>query len=78
MPKFKCNLFKCNKELCNQQYIGFRTKVFWGGIKTIKHLGYVRNKVLTQATGTDFNLPGQRKNNMEFTLAEKVRSMDLH
>ena len=77
MPKFKCNQLKCNKELCKQQCIG-RTKVFWEGIKTKKHLGYVRNKVLTQATGTDFNLPGYSKNNMEFTLAEKARSMDLH
>ena len=67
-------LIQCNKEQCKQQYIGFTTKVFRERMK--QHLGYVRNKVLTQATGTHFNLKGHSKNNMEFTIVEKVRSMD--
>ena len=67
-------LIQCNKEQCKQQYIGFTTKVFRERMK--QHLGYVRNKVLTQATGTHFNLPGHSKNNMEFTIVEKVGSMD--
>ena len=37
-----------------------------------QHLSYVINKVLTEATGTHFNLPGHSKNNMEFTIVEKV------
>ena len=41
-----------------------------------QHLGYVRNKVYSQATGEHFNLRGHSKNNMEFTIVEKVRSQD--
>ena len=41
-----------------------------------QHIGYVRNKVLTKATGEHFNLPGHDKSNMKFTILEKVRSTD--
>ena len=41
-----------------------------------QHIGYVRIKVLTKATGEHFNLPGHDKSNMKFTILEKVRSTD--
>ena len=42
----------------------------------LQDLGYVRNKVLSKATGEHFNLPGHTKNNMTFTKIEKVRKVD--
>ena len=42
----------------------------------LQHLGYVRNKVLSKATGEHFNLPGHTKNNMTFTKIKKVRKVD--
>ena len=42
----------------------------------LQHLGYVRNKVFSKATGEHFNLPSHDKNNMKFTIIEKVRSQD--
>ena len=41
-----------------------------------QHLGHVINKTLSKATGENFNLPGHEKNNMKFTILEKVRSAD--
>ena len=41
-----------------------------------EHIGYVRNKILSRATGEHFNLPGHSTHNMKFTILEKVRSVD--
>ena len=65
---------ECDKERCKKRYIGFTTKEFRE--RMCQHLGYVRNKTLSKATGEHFNLPGHDKNNMKFTILEKVRSAD--
>ena len=41
-----------------------------------QHIGYARNKVLAKATEEHFNLPGNDKRQMKFTILEKVRSID--
>ena len=41
-----------------------------------QHLGYIRNKTLSKASGEHFYLPGHDKNNMKFTILEKVRLAD--
>ena len=67
-------LIECNKDRCTKRYIGFSTQVFRE--RMLQHLGYVRNKVLSKATGQHFDMPGHTKNNMTFTMIEKVRSVD--
>ena len=63
----------CDKDSCKKQYIGmtqdFRERIY-------QHVGYVRNKTLTRATGEHFNLPGHAMNNMKFSILEQVRSND--
>ena len=41
-----------------------------------QHLGYIRNKQLNQAIKAHYNLPGDNKNNVKFTIIEAVRSQD--
>ena len=67
-------LIQCEKERCKQQYIGYTQQEFRE--RMCQHIGYVRNKVLSKATGQHFNLPGHSKNDMKFTIIEKVRSSD--
>ena len=67
-------LLQCDKENCRKQYIGetnqeLRERIY-------QHIGYVRNKVISRATGEHFNLPGHSSHNMKFTILEKVKSID--
>ena len=48
----------CDKDGCQQKYIGMTQKI-WE--RTYQHLGYVRNKMTSIATGAHFNLPEQHK-----------------
>ena len=41
-----------------------------------QHIGYVRNKKLSKATGEHLNLPGHRIHHMKFIILEKVKSFD--
>ena len=41
-----------------------------------EHLGYVRNKVISESMRKHYNLPGHSKNDMKFTIIEKVKSTD--
>ena len=67
-------LIECQKERCKKNYIEFTTRQFREIM--CEHLGYARNKVTSEAIGEHYNLPGQSKNNMEFTIIEKVKSKD--
>ena len=67
-------LIQCEKERCQQKYIGYTHQEFRE--RMCQHLGYVRNKLLNKATGQHFNLPGHSKNDMKFTILEKVKSND--
>ena len=67
-------MLECQKDNCRQRYVGYSERNFRE--RLYEHLGYVRNKVLSKATGTHFNLPGHRMADMKFTLVEKVKSKD--
>ena len=41
-----------------------------------EHLGYVKNKHLTKATGGHYNLPGHTVSDMRVTIVEKIHSSD--
>ena len=67
-------LLECEKEYCKQKYIGTTQQEFRDRI--YQHIGYVRNKQISKATGEHFNLPGHRSHHMKFTILEKVKSLD--
>ena len=66
-------ILECDKDNCKQRYIGmtenFRERIY-------QHVGYVRNKNMTRATGEHFNLPGHAMKNMKFSILEQVKSQD--
>ena len=66
-------MVECDKDECRQKYIGmtkhFRERIY-------QHLGYVRNKDISKATGQHFNLPGHGMKNMKFCILEQVKSQD--
>ena len=41
-----------------------------------EHLGYVKNKHITKATGAHYNLPGHTVSDMRVTIVEKIHSSD--
>ena len=65
---------KRKKERCKKHYIGFTTRQFRE--RMCEHLGFVRNKVTSEAMGEHYNFPGHSKNYMKFTIIEKVKSKD--
>ena len=67
-------LIECQKETCKKRYVGFTTRQFKD--RMCEHLGYVRNKVISESMGEHYNLPGHSKNDMKFTIIEKVKSTD--
>ena len=42
-----------------------------------QHIEYVRNKIISQATGFDFRSPGHSLSDLKFTVLEQVRRWDL-
>jgi hypothetical protein len=67
-------LVECDKDKCKKQYIGVTQQEFRDRI--YQHIGYVRNKQTSRATGEHFNLPGHNIHNMKFTILEQIRSRD--
>ena len=65
---------ECDKDKCKKQYIGVTQQEFRDRI--YQHIGYVRNKQTSRATGEHFNLPGHNIHNMKFTILEQIRSRD--
>ena len=57
-------MIECNLDRCRKRYIGERENV---KNHFLQHLGYVKNNILTQATGSHFNLPGHDISNMTLT-----------
>ena len=67
-------ILECQKEQCKQKYIGETERKF---IKRVyEHIGYARNKVISQTTGYHFNLPGHSTEDMKFSIIEKVKKND--
>ena len=67
-------LLECDKDNCKKQYIGITHQELRERI--YQHVGYVRNKTLSRATGEHFNLAGHSMHNMKFSIIEQVKSSD--
>ena len=67
-------LIYCAKENCKQRYIGESKRPIQNQITD--HRGYIVNKNIDKATGTNFNLPGHSRDNMKFTILEQVKQND--
>ena len=59
-------MLECNKDRCNKRYIGQSIQNFRNRIS--QHLGYIRNRDLSKATGHHFNSIGHTINNVTFTI----------
>ena len=71
-----CEKTNCEqKEKVQQRYIGESERSLKERIS--EHLGYIRNKNQTYATGHHFNLPGHSKNDLKVTVLEKVKKNDI-
>ena len=64
-------LIECNKERCHKRYIGQTDKTL--NERILQHLGYIRNNVLSKATGQHFNSPGHTIHNLTVTIIEQVK-----
>ena len=62
-------------EKCKQRYIGESERNLKERMS--EHIGYVKNNIITQATGEHFNLPGHDQTKMKFTIIEKVKKSDV-
>ena len=67
-------MIDCQKERCRQRYIGVTQRSFRKRVN--EHIGYVKNKKISEATGEHFNLPGHSHTDMKFTIIEQVKSLD--
>ena len=59
---------------CRMQYVGESERSLQDRFS--EHLGYVKNKHLTKATGGHYNLPGHTVSDMRVTIVEKIHSSD--
>ncbi len=60
---------------CMMQYIG--TSKLTAQARLSNHVGYIRNKNLSQPTGKHFNLRGHSLSDMSFVILEKVYSEEV-
>ena len=68
-------MIECTKERCNQKYIGETERSLKDRIS--EHIGYVRTKKSSQATGYHFNLPGHSVGDLKVTGLERVIKPDI-
>ena len=67
-------MIECNLDRCGKRYIGQTERKLKERMS--EHRGYVTNRILTEATGLHFNLPGHSIANMTITILEKVKKND--
>jgi len=67
-------IIECTKDNCKERYIGETERMFKERI--YDHIGYVKNKNESQATGLHFNKPGHSVSDMKFTVIEGVKKND--
>ena len=85
LKSFNCDtqnviyMIQCKKQRCRNSdtyiYIGETEHQIKNRIG--QHIGYIKNKVITQATGQHFNFPGHSVSDMEFSVLEQPNSWDL-
>ena len=68
-------MIECSIENFKQQYIGETERNVRKRI--LDHVGYVKNKIVSKATGFHFNLPGHSISNIQVTIIEKVKKSDI-
>ena len=67
-------MISCNLDRCRKQYVGETERIFTNRIQD--HIGYIKNNMLTKATGHHFNSQGHSLSNMNVTIIEKVTEFD--
>ena len=67
-------MIQCNLEKCKQKYLGESERTLHERMS--EHVGYVRTKKISLATGEHCNKPGHSLGNMTVTILEKVKSQD--
>ena len=67
-------MIQCNIDKCKQIYIGETGKILSQRIQ--QHIGYVKNRIFSQATGSHFNLPGHSTSNISVTILEKCKKLE--
>ena len=67
-------MIECTK--CNQRYINQTKRQLKG--RLANHLGYVKNKMLREPTGSHFHLPEHSLHNISMTVLEKLKKPDLY
>ena len=68
-------MIECTKETCKEKYIGKSERRVKKRFD--EHRGYVKNKIMSKATGSHFNKPGHNESNMSITVLEKVKKKDI-
>ena len=68
-------IIQCQKDRCINGdtfiYIGETEKQI--EVRIRQHIGYVRNRVLSQATGAHFNSPGHTVSDMKYSVLEQSK-----
>ena len=64
-------LIECQKDNCKQRYIGETGRIL--KFRIDEHRGYINNKVISQATGAHYNLPGHSLADMRVTGLEQLK-----
>ena len=67
-------MIDCQKKRHRQRYIGVTQRSFRKRVN--EHIGYVKNKTISETTGEQFNLPRHNHTDMTFTIIEQVKSLD--
>ena len=69
---FNCiYLIECQIDGCKKRYIGHTGRLL--KFRLSDHRGYITNKVVSQATGAHFNLPGHSLADLRITILEQVK-----
>ena len=63
-------MIQCNLDRCQKRYLGETERKLTNRIQN--HIGYVKSKITSKATGHNFNLQGHSLANMNVTIIENI------
>ena len=66
-------LLECQK--CGQRYVGTTGRQLKH--RLAEHRGYIKNQVVSKATGAHFNMPGHSLANLKVTILEQTKGKDI-